>query len=572
MEEIAGYHSFVTMEPIDKGWSSDKKYYIETKDGQTLLLRIADISQYDKKKNEYEWMQEVAALGVPMSRPVHFGTCDNDKKVYSLFTWCEGEDAETVLPLLPETEQYQLGIKSGEILRMIHSIPAPEGQAEWSERFNRKADDKIKKYQACGIRFDGDDQVIDYVEKHRYLLSNRPQCFQHGDYHVGNMVISADQTLSIIDFNRLDIGDPWEEFNRIVWSAGVSPYFATGQLNGYFAGKPPIEFFERLAFYIATNALASVPWAIPFGEKQIMTLKQQTKDILSWYNDMNQVVPTWYLADFYVQYVDGISYQLKEPFDMSFIQQYGKVFKVFDNQDSGNICFGVEKHRKKYFVKFAGAPTARYAGTTDDAIERLRSIVPIYQDLAHSHLIKYVQAEHIGGGFAVVFDWVDGECMGKQYPLTRRRFMQMPLKIKLNIFDDILSFHYHVIKKGYVAIDFYDGSIMYDVMAEKTIICDIDFYAKMPYINKVGRMWGSSRFMSPEEWQQGAAIDEITNVYLMGATAFALFANDSREWERWQLNKALYKVALKAIHHERDQRQPSIQQFIEEWNKEKTSF
>ncbi len=39
------------------------------------------------------------------------------KSVYSLLTWCDGEDAEAILPRLTETEQYLLGIKSGEILR-----------------------------------------------------------------------------------------------------------------------------------------------------------------------------------------------------------------------------------------------------------------------------------------------------------------------------------------------------------------------------------------------------------------------------------------------------------------------
>jgi len=32
------------------------------------------------------------------------------------------------------------------------------------------------------------------------------------------MVIAADNGLFIIDFNRFDFGDPWEEFNRIVFS------------------------------------------------------------------------------------------------------------------------------------------------------------------------------------------------------------------------------------------------------------------------------------------------------------------------------------------------------------------
>ena len=42
---------------------------------------------------------------------------------------------------------------------------------------------------------------------------------------------------------------------------------------------------------------------------------------------------------------------MKAPFDFSFISQYGKVFKVFDDQDSGNICFGAEKDGERYFVK-----------------------------------------------------------------------------------------------------------------------------------------------------------------------------------------------------------------------------
>ena len=86
---------------------------------------------------------------------------------------------------------------------------------------------KIKNYNDCGIKLEGDDQIIAYIEANRHLLKGRPQCFQHGDYHVGNMIISPDGELSIIDFNRNDYGDPWEEFNRIVWSAAVSPPFAT---------------------------------------------------------------------------------------------------------------------------------------------------------------------------------------------------------------------------------------------------------------------------------------------------------------------------------------------------------
>jgi len=198
------------------------------------------------------------------------------------------------LPMLPKTEQYVLGLKSGEILRKIHSIPAPEAQEDWAVRFNRKTNTKIQKYRECGLRFTGDDKIIEYIEQNRHLLENRPQSFQHGDYHIGNMMLENGE-LRIIDFDRYDFGDPWEEFNRIVWCAVASPYFATGQLRGYFGGEPPIEFFKLLAFYITSNTLSSIYWAIPYGRDDIDTMMKLSQDVLLRFDNMQNPVPTWYI-------------------------------------------------------------------------------------------------------------------------------------------------------------------------------------------------------------------------------------------------------------------------------------
>lgn len=80
-------------------------------------------------------------------------------------------------------------------------------------------------------------------------------------------------------------------------------------------------------------------------------------------------------------------------------------------------------------------------------------------------------------------------------------------------------------------------------------------------------MWGSSCFMSPEEFREGAPIDEITNVYVMGATAFALFGGEKdRSFSKWRLNEALYDVALKAVSDEREKRHGSLVEFKREWD------
>ncbi|MGN0542840.1 MAG: serine/threonine protein kinase [Acutalibacteraceae bacterium] len=269
--------------------------------------------------------------------------------------------------------------------------------------------------------------------------------------------------------------------------------------------------------------------------------------------------------EYYLQYIDGLPYKMKAPFDFGFISRYGKVFKVFDDQDSGNICFGTEKDGERYFVKFAGAPTEAYNGTPVDAIERLKSTLPVYEDLKHKNLIEFVKSEEIGGGFAMIFKWADGDCMGRMYPAEHRRFMQLPIADRLNVFNDVLDFLGYVASSGYVAVDFYDGSIMYDFKEHKTTVCDIDFFRKQPCVNDMGRMWGSAKFMSPEEFRLGAAIDEITNVYTAGAMAFALFGGYKRTREAWQLSDEAFSVATKAVSNDRNERYQSIKELKEVW-------
>ena len=68
--------NFVTKEPINKGWSSDKKYCVTNENGVKYLFRVSDISEYEKKLSEFNMMKQVSSLGVPMCQPIEFGVCD----------------------------------------------------------------------------------------------------------------------------------------------------------------------------------------------------------------------------------------------------------------------------------------------------------------------------------------------------------------------------------------------------------------------------------------------------------------------------------------------------------------
>jgi len=318
------YDTIIKKEPIQKGWSGDTKYCVTVYDGTKYLMRAMPVGKLEAWQNLFAMLERVAALGVPMSKPVELGTCEDG--LYALLSWIDGEDLAAVLPKLKEAEQYELGVKAGEILRLIHSAPAPENletwcklgakadgassvmhsvpQLEdlknWSTAYIRKTDDKIKKYKNGEIiNFRGGKHFMRYIEQNREslgaLLENRPQCFRHGDYFIHNMMLENGE-LRIIDFDRLSYGDPWEDFFKVAFYTQICPPFATGQVRGYFDGEPPEDFFKLTAFYISSRLLESITLAAQYGgRKAVKFNKKLCADVLKWHDNMNNPVPSWYL-------------------------------------------------------------------------------------------------------------------------------------------------------------------------------------------------------------------------------------------------------------------------------------
>lgn len=298
MIEIPRYDTFLKIDPITKGMSGDKKYYIETVDGKHLLLRVADLSEYSQKRTEYEIMKHLVSLGVPMSSPIDFGTCDNGKSVYTLLNWIDGVEVETILPKLTNEKQYILGIESGKILQKIHSVPSMDISDNWAKRYWSVMNPRLEAFCSEGIPFAGDSSILDYLKSNRELLNNRPQCYHHGDYHTGNMIQSETGQLQIIDWHTVDFdncGDPWYEFNRI----GIEyPAFASGQIDGYFNHEVPDEFWRLFSYYVAASAITSIVWAKYFAPERIHEILKLNTDILYWFDNMKNPVPTWYVKDF----------------------------------------------------------------------------------------------------------------------------------------------------------------------------------------------------------------------------------------------------------------------------------
>lgn len=207
-------------------------------------------------------------------------------------------------------------------------------------------------------------------------------------------------------------------------------------------------------------------------------------------------------------------------------------------------------------------------------------------------MIKLLTHYPYGQFYIAVFEWTEGECLFDHWNFEKYaqspsdvrpadQFHALPVEKKLRVAEVIFSFLEAVAEKGYVAVDFYDGSILYDFETETTTICDIDLFRKMPAFNDMGEtFWGTKRLKAPEEYRKDAVIDEVTNVYTLGAMLFDFFgafceADIARRYEEkrflpcdiqnWSLNKASYAVLKKATASKREERYAAISVFHSAW-------
>ena len=157
IRDIKRFDEWEVIDPINKGWSQDIKFFIKDNKGDKFLLRVSNIDLFEKKKLEYENLFLISKLGVTMSIPIEFGICNDRRMVYSLLTWLEGEEATDVIPTLTEAEQYEYGVKAGKILQKMHSIKPKEIKEPWESRYKRKIDIVIKAYKQCGNKIENEE-------------------------------------------------------------------------------------------------------------------------------------------------------------------------------------------------------------------------------------------------------------------------------------------------------------------------------------------------------------------------------------------------------------------------------
>ncbi|MCL4940004.1 hypothetical protein [Streptococcus suis] len=71
----------VSRQPLTKGWSTDQKYKVQLEDGRLGLLRIAERPAYEAKQLEFQLVENLFGLGLPVAEPLSFWA--DDLSVYT---------------------------------------------------------------------------------------------------------------------------------------------------------------------------------------------------------------------------------------------------------------------------------------------------------------------------------------------------------------------------------------------------------------------------------------------------------------------------------------------------------
>lgn len=278
---------------LKTGWSEDIKLHLSTQEGD-FLVRISMSEQIDKVLKNFKYAKSIYTEKILMSKPLRVDVLEQ-KYVLCLFSWIYGNELRQVMKQYSELEQYIIGTNAGKALKELHSNQVNIKTLSWRQIYGEKLKNKIEKYNNCGERYENDKIIFDYIYKNMHLLDTRPIIIQHGDFHDGNIVISPKKEIGIIDYNRMDIGDPWQEFDKTIWSLKYSYEYTRGLVDGYFDNNIPEIFFRLLALYVCVQQISNLSWAVKYNKRnQVNICKEQSRNLLLWYDNFNTIIPKWY--------------------------------------------------------------------------------------------------------------------------------------------------------------------------------------------------------------------------------------------------------------------------------------
>lgn len=270
-----------------------------------------------------------------------------------------------------------------------------------------------------------------------------------------------------------------------------------------------------------------------------------------------------------------------------FVKHHCKIDREFSHhtQGSGNVSWLVEDSGTRLFVKTAGTDTPPQTSEPrpyfDHAgrVRLLRNAVELSRSCPHPALADLLNVVESPAGPMLIYEAVPGELVGvtskpvsggsarlRQDPTSAyQRFANLPGADLLTIFDTLIDLHGLLGAAGWVACDLYDGCLIVNFSTLTLHVVDLDNYRRGPSPNDMGRMFGSSLFMAPEEFERGATIDQRTTVFNLGRLIWHFATRLTERRNRFCGTHRLASTIERAIEPAPEDRYQSLEDLAAAW-------
>jgi serine/threonine-protein kinase len=262
-----------------------------------------------------------------------------------------------------------------------------------------------------------------------------------------------------------------------------------------------------------------------------------------------------------------------------YVRRSGRVVAEFGDltQDSGNVSWLVDVGDRRVFVKTAGSDAPPRPGAPvpyfdhEGRVRLLRNAIELAESCQHPALARLLNVIESPQGPVLVYEAATGELVGVPRESRRdpssayQRFAHLPAEQLLGVFDVLVDLHLDLAAAGWIACDLYDGCLILDFATTTLTVIDLDSYRRGPSANDMGRMFGSTRFMAPEELELGATIDERTTVFTLGRLVGHFGTRLTEQADDFCGPPSTLRVMQRACRPSRSDRFPSVASFAGEW-------
>ncbi|QNR21241.1 phosphotransferase [Exiguobacterium sp. Helios] len=273
-------------------YSASPKYTARDESGLSIL-HTAPLTSFRQKEREFEILRQLKQDGLPVPEPLDLNQLPEGSVCYSRYRFLTGSTIQDCVPL-GRAGEYRLGQETGRLLNQIHRYEGPLA-TKWAVRCRAKHNRYVALYQQEALPLTGDQAILSFIEQNIGWIADRPNRLQHDDVHLANLITDGEHLVGIIDFSNHDSGDPWHDFVKMgLFQVENSIPFAVGQVNGYFEGNVPKQFWNVYSVYLAMACFSSIVWTSRHAPEEMEQMRGRLEHVLSDHQRFERVIPEWY--------------------------------------------------------------------------------------------------------------------------------------------------------------------------------------------------------------------------------------------------------------------------------------